>query len=185
MQIESKIRRKDGTRVTMDTTNYHFAPLADGAHVALVENEAHQDRFLSITEGFRMYRGAEQAVAAPVVTPGPVITDQTEAVGNTDNAADVLYGSNVHPATFDINGKTYTLVEVIALAHKDSGLDAQEWNELEESTRADLIDEALDKLNTAPADERTDLIEQYKAKFGRAPHPNTSIETLRQKLAEG
>lgn len=184
MQIESKIRRKDGTRVTMDTTNYHFAPLADGAHVALVQNEAHQDRFLSITEGFRMYRGAEQAVAAPVqAQPAAPVAAPVAPVDDGEPPA--LLGSSLHPATFDINGKTYSLGDVIALAHKDSGLDAQEWNELEESTRADLIDEALDKLNTAPADERADLIEQYKAKFGRAPHPNTSIETLRQKLAEG
>lgn len=184
MQIESKIRRKDGTRVTMDTTSYHFTPLADGAHVALVKIEAHQDRFLSITEGYRVYRGAEQAVAAPVQVQ-PAAPVAAPVVPVDDGEPPALLGSSLHPATFDINGKTYTLVEVIALAHKDSGLDAQEWNELEESTRADLIDEALDKLNTAPADERADLIEQYKAKFGRAPHPNTSIETLRQKLAEG
>lgn len=60
--IECKLIREGGTIVPLDGIEYHFAPQADGAHVALVENEDHADRFLSITEGYRLYRGA---VAAP------------------------------------------------------------------------------------------------------------------------
>lgn len=33
-------------------------------------------------------------------------------------------------------------------------------------------------------DDRDDLAVQYKAKFGKMPHPATSVETLRQRLAE-
>jgi hypothetical protein len=79
MLIESKIKRDGGTHVTIDTTAYHFAPQDDGAHVATVTDEAHQDRFLSITEGYRVYRGAEKAAAS---------TDET-VEGDMDGDGDV------------------------------------------------------------------------------------------------
>lgn len=54
MLIESIIRRKDGTGITFnDGSAYHFAPDAQGRHVCHVENQAHIQRFLSITEGYR------------------------------------------------------------------------------------------------------------------------------------
>jgi hypothetical protein len=45
--------------------------------------------------------------------------------------------------------------------------------ETEGISASDLID-----------DDRDTLAAQYKAKFGKAPHPATNIETLRQRLAE-
>lgn len=54
MQIESIIRRKNGTTVVLGETEYQFGP-SDGPHIATVENEAHIERFLSIPEGFRVY----------------------------------------------------------------------------------------------------------------------------------
>jgi hypothetical protein len=62
--IECKIIREGGSIIPMGDVEYHFAPRADGAHVAEVENEEHADRFLSITEGYRLYRG-EVAAPAP------------------------------------------------------------------------------------------------------------------------
>lgn len=126
MQIESKIQRKGGTHIPMGTVTYHFAPQADGAHVAEVLDEAHQDRFLSIAEGFRLYRPGQPAAAV-----------------------EVLLGSNTHPATFEIGGATLALGDVVAAAHKASGLDAAEWNSLEADTRAGLIDDQLDALADA------------------------------------
>ena len=41
-------------------TEYHFAPMPDGCHVAEVENPEHQDRFLSI--GYKIYRGEDAQV---------------------------------------------------------------------------------------------------------------------------
>lgn len=52
MLIESKIKRQDGTRVTMDDVVYHFAPDASGAHVCEVSHKRHIQRFLSIPEGY-------------------------------------------------------------------------------------------------------------------------------------
>lgn len=175
MDIECKLKREGGTHVDMGTQKYHFAPLADGAHVAAVTDETHQDRFLGISEAYRVYRGTAEG-------PKTVESEQT-------NSTPVLVGSAVHPASFEIHGQPYALGDVVALAHKDSGLDAQEWNELDDATRADLIDEALDKLNADTngdgkidgAEEKAALIEQYKLKFGKSPG-NMGVAKLRAAL---
>ena len=49
MKIECILKREGGSVVDLGGVEYHFEPLADGAHVADVENEAHIDRFLSIS----------------------------------------------------------------------------------------------------------------------------------------
>lgn len=183
MDIESKIKREGGTHVDMGTAKYHFAPLEDGAHVAAVDDQDHQDRFLSITEGYRVYRGAGVApAAAPVAQAAP-------AEMNTP-AADILLGSDEHPANFTINGKTYSLGEVVAMAHKASGLDVNEWNSLAAESRAGMIDDELDKLAeadeppAADADLRAELVAAFEIKFGKKPHHNAGIDSIRAKLAE-
>lgn len=203
MQIECKLKREGGSKVTLGKTEYHFAPLADGAHVAAVEHEDHQDRFLSITEAYRMYRGAELASAAPVEIklPEPAAAP-VDAPAEPEGAGTVifqgailgdtmLYGSSTHPESFEINGKTYSLGDVIVLAHKDSGLDVAEWNDLGEDMRADLIDEVLDGLaadtngdgTVDSAEERAALAAEYEAKFGKKPG-NMGVAKLREKLAQ-
>lgn len=84
MLIESKIQRPAGTKVELDGIAYHFRPghpAAEdaSAHVEDVEDDAHIGRFLSITEGFRLYRpgrvaGAtarREAVPSPASIPLP------------------------------------------------------------------------------------------------------------------
>jgi hypothetical protein len=181
MDIECKIKREGGTHVDMGSAQYHFTPNDDGAHVAEVLDEAHQDRFLSIPEAYRLYRGTP--AAAPVSAPA--------VVKAAEPAPEVLLGSDNHPASFEIHGKTYALGEIVAAAHKASGLDVAEWNELDAESRAGLIDDELDKLDEAGAelvDEdalRAELVAQFEAKFGKKPHHNAGIETIRAKLAEG
>lgn len=193
MDIESKIKREGGTHVDMGTAKYHFAPLEDGAHVAAVADEAHQDRFLSIPEGYRVYRGKGVAPApvAPVAASAPQISI-------AEPVAEILLGSDDHPAIFEIHGTTYSLGDIVALAHTASGLDVNEWNDLAAESRAGMIDDELDKLNEAgpvpsnpaalpPADDaalRNELVAQFEAKFGKKPHHNAGIESIRAKLAE-
>lgn len=56
MQIESIIRRKDGTVVDFKPGLYHFKPQEeDGPHIADVEDVEHISRLLLITEGYREY----------------------------------------------------------------------------------------------------------------------------------
>ena len=175
MKIECILRREGGSKIELCGTEYHFAPLDDGAHVADVENEAHQDRFLSISEAYRLYRGASEVSTAP-------------AASGLQQAA--LLGSSVHAASYEINGKTYSLGDVVALAA--ASFDVADWNELEDDTRHELIDEQLDKLaadtngdgNVDEGEELAALRAEYEAKFGKKPHSAMKAETLKAKLAE-
>ena len=177
MLIECKLHREGGTKVQLNGKEYHFAPQPDGSHVAEVTDEDHIAQLLAIPEGYKIHglKKAEQPAKKSA---------STEDV--------VLLGSSEHPASFEINGKTYQLGEVVALAHTASGLSAKEWNELSEDARADLIDEELDKLaadkngdgKVDGAEEMAALREQYKAKFGQAPHHAMKADSIRKKLAE-
>lgn len=55
MLIESKIRRRNGSRILIDDQWYLFVPLEedpDGPHVCEVKSPKHIQRFLSIPEGY-------------------------------------------------------------------------------------------------------------------------------------
>lgn len=193
MKIECKLQREGGTEVVIGTTAYHFTPLKDGAHVADVANEAHQDRFLSIPEAYRMYRGD---LAAPAGAPVAIPEGNTEPVipeGDDSQAEPAeLQASAKHPESFDINGKSYGLNDVVQLAFAASGVSADEWNEFSDDTRADLIDDELDKLaadtngdgTVDDKEERAALAIQFKAKHGKMPHYNLSMDKLRAAVAE-
>lgn len=107
MKIECILKRPGGTRADIGGIEYHFAPQADGAHVAEVADKAHVQRFLGIADAYRIYE-----------------VEQTD------------------PKDLDADGD---------------------------------IDEA---------DERIALVAEYRQKFGKAPHPKMSADTIRQKLAE-
>lgn len=156
----------------MGGTRYVFKPQADGALVADIENEDHVDSFLKI-DGFKLYRGEKAAPAAP---KAPASKDVPPA----------LFGSSVHPTSFEINGNTLSLGDVVRSAHAASGLSIEDWNALSEDDRHNRIDAELDRLAGGQSDEEdiAALNEAYKAKFGRAPHHTWSADTIKAKLAE-
>ena len=186
MQIEHLIHREGGSVHEIGGVDYHFAPLADGAHVATVDNPAHQDRFLAIPEGFRIYR-ANRKAAAPAA-PAPVVPPS-------------LLGSGSHPSSFEIGGQTVALGDVVRAAFARSSIDVDGWNALTAEQREGLIDAELDLMADAadaddapldgsepvpvpaPVDERAALAEAYQAKFGKPPHHKLSIEKLRAQVA--
>lgn len=194
--IESIIKRNGGTKVELGGVQYHFKPQATGAHVASVEDEAHARRFLAIREGFRRYEGelTEEDTGPAKVEPPKV--------------AGILYGSSVHPATFEIGGKTVSLGEVVAAAFDNqaaqNGMTSAEWNALTDDERHDLIDQELDLMaeqaggesegeatdpsqsepQGKPMTERQELALQYKAKFGKNPPHAMKTENILAKLQE-
>lgn len=193
MKIACLGLREGGTKVDIDGLEYHFEPLEDGAHVADVEDEAHIDRFLSISDHYKVYHGklapaGKASRIAPIGAPRVFVAQKV--------AAEVLLGSSVHDASYEIGDKTYSLGEIVALAHKTSELTVEEWNELDEGDRHAKIDIALDDLADAAekaeaqkpeepeSDERAALVAQYTEKFGKAPHYRATIETIKAKLAE-
>lgn len=181
MNIESILKRAGGTKTTMGVIEYHFAPLTtepDAAHVADVTNETHIAQFLAIPEGYRIYN-PNGIAAATVAELGLGGEDDEEA-----KHLEVLNGSSVHPASFDINGKQYALGDIVCLAKNKSTLSADDWNGLSDEARADFIDEALDELKAATPeqDEREKLVILYKEKFNKEPHHNAGVAKLRKEL---
>lgn len=83
--IESILKRKGGTRVKLDDTDYHFVADDDGRHIASVSDADHIAKLLAIPEGFRLARAPKAAPssaaavginAAPVTNPAPVVQDE-------------------------------------------------------------------------------------------------------------
>lgn len=82
MQIECKIKRAGGTKITMpnpdgSAAEYHFAPIdptrADSPHVASVADEAHAARLLDIPEAYAPFTAGK---APKVDLPKPVAPPQ-------------------------------------------------------------------------------------------------------------
>lgn len=186
MKIECKNIRKGGTKVDLGNIEYHFEPLEDGAHVADVQIAAHIDRFLSIADAYRVYHGKLDPKGKPAEIDGvaPVAVKAAPPVSQPTG----LIGSSVHEAIYQIGSATLTLGEIVAKAHVASGLSVEEWNELEDEDRHAKIDIMLDELAEAAEGnedaERDALVEQFKAKFGKAPAANAKIETIKARLAE-
>lgn len=78
MLIRCLILRSGGSFITLDDTEYHFAPIdsAPGSpHVALVLNKEHQARLLSITEAYLFHGMPDEEPAGP---PAPATTADEE-----------------------------------------------------------------------------------------------------------
>lgn len=199
-QIECILRRAGGTKVDLDGTEYNFAPLDNGAHVAEVENERHEDRFLSIPEAYRVYRGKpyvrpnDPAYSTPA--PKPV-----EAVKPVDDAP---LGSSLHSAEYTIGEKTYSITELAYKAIESGEMTVAEWNEQSDETRASDIDGVLnalqDEFDQAEAAKagnlaaelereaaeklrRETLAAQYKEKTGSLPHGKWTADKIAEALA--
>ena len=183
MKIECILKRAGGTVAELEGVEYHFAPQDDGAHVAEIEKRSHIERFLSIPSAYCIYDPSG----------APKLPEPVAAV--VEPELDMLYGSDVHPASFEIGTKTYQLGDVVRLAFENSGRSVEEWNDMEPEDRAAAIDVELDKLEEAAdvngdgvvdsKDERAALAAEYRAKFGKAPHHRLSIDSIKAKLAEG
>lgn len=187
MKIVSKIKRRNGHSVTLGDTAYKFLP---PDYAAEVSEKAHIERLMSIPEGY----GIADAEPEESTQPNP---DKAE-----DHAE--LLGSELHPASFEIGGKTIEQSVVVTMAAGDRT--PEEWNALSEGERADLIDEQLDKLAESAeygdesADdhaeeqplegdlngdgnlEREELAKLYESKFGKRPHGKWNADRISEEL---
>ena len=189
MKLQCILRRDGGTKAEIGGIEYHFVPLADGAHVAEVAEEAHIDRFLSIPEAYKVYHGHEALTASTSQPVAPVAAKPFVPADGKPLESIPLAGSELHPPQFEIAGRVLTQRSVVQLAFIASGLTSDEWNDLGEDERAAKIDILLDGIaddaGAEPdnAHERETLVEAYKARFGKAPHHRKSIATIQAELA--
>ena len=189
MKIQCILVRAGGTFADIDGTQYHFEPLEDGALVADIADRTHIDRFLAISEGYKVYHGDKTPAGSPTPIHLPVINDKQDVRAG---GKQTLNGSSVHDESYEINGATVMLGEVVQAAFAASDLTADEWNELEEDDRHAKIDIALDTMAEAGPDaseyqradiqERDVLVAAYEAKFGKKPHYRMKAETIQAEL---
>lgn len=86
MQIESIIKRPRGTFVNIEGTRYAFVPETEGGpHVAEVENPRHIERFLSITEGYRVFVSDDTTPATTPAPQEPVVQEPVVQKAATDD----------------------------------------------------------------------------------------------------
>jgi hypothetical protein len=201
MKIECVLKRIGGTITDIGGVQYHFEPLADGAHVSEVEIDSHVDRFLSIAEGYKLYRGTESPKGKPTqiskLIAMPVAVEEKKHGGG-------LKGSDMHSSQYEIGGQIYSLGDVVRKAFVASGLSEDDWNELDEDDRAARIDITLDDIadaaesaptandadeavandNKAQIDEdgREALADAYLAKFGKRPHGKWTADKIKSEL---
>lgn len=156
MKIESIIKRDPPTEVVLGDTTYKFKPDDQGKHVAEVTDKHHIARFLSIVEGFQLADGEQTLPKAVETELNKEIEDRTKLPVVTPVDENVLKGSTVHPATFDIKGEQFSIEDVIALAHEESGMTTAEWNEMPDEARHQLIDAILDAMSSEPSEDNDD-----------------------------
>lgn len=84
MKIECILKRQGGTRAEIGGIEYHFAPQADGAHVADVKDKAHIARFLSMPEGYAVYD--PDGAASEPEPDGAALDGDTNGDGQIDEA---------------------------------------------------------------------------------------------------
>jgi hypothetical protein len=149
MKIESIIKRDPPTEVVLGDTTYRFTPDDKGRHVAEVTDKHHIARLLSISEGFQLADGDESQLPKTVKTELTKEIEERTQGQQTFQPVDenVLKGSAVHPATFEIKGEQISIEDVIAVAHEESGMTTAEWNAMPDEARAGLIDAILDSMD--------------------------------------
>lgn len=156
MKIESIIKRDPPTEVVLGDTTYKFKPDDQGKHVAEVTDKHHIARLLSIVEGFQLADG-EQTLPNGVKTElNKELEERTKQPVIIPVDENVLKGSAVHPATFDIKGEQFSIEDVIALAHEESGMTTAEWNEMPDEARHQLIDAILDAMAGEQSEDNDD-----------------------------
>lgn len=153
MKIESIIKRDPPTEVVLGDisgklTTYKFQPDDQGRHVAEVTDKHHIARLLSIVEGYQLADGDETLPKGVQTELNKEVEQRTQSQQTFQPVDEnVLKGSTVHPATFDIKGEQISIEDVIAEAHELSGMTTAEWNAMPDEARHDLIDAALDAMS--------------------------------------
>ncbi|KDR26000.1 hypothetical protein [Caballeronia zhejiangensis] len=164
MNIECILKREGGTKVDIGGTDYHFAPIADGRHVAFVENQIHMARFLSIPEAYRLAvdlaaQQAQQAQQAPQsATP---ISESTITSAPPRPITAIAPSAPAAPVV-----QAAPIVPVVPVEQTGAGN--------EESDDGEPVEDKSEL--------RALLAAQYKEKFGKAPHGKWTAEKIEAAL---
>lgn len=158
MKIESIIRRKGGTVVTLGGATYEFKPDESGRHVAEIDNIEHLGRLLDIKEGYRVAEG-EAPLPAQKLNTEKTDTNTLAPVHNPDAG---------NPVKDESEGEQDS-----KQADETADEGQQEGEQVEGEAGDDEEPQELD---------REALAVQFEEKFGRRPHNRWSAERIQQEL---
>ena len=173
MKIKCILLRQGGTHVELRGTNYHFAPQADGQHVAEVTDEAHIARFLSIPEAYRVVVDAAPVAptpaAAPIPAPMASITVDPALAGVGVNDPGLSHGN----AAWTPPPEGSNVGHTPATEGEGQGQGKEQSGEPE----SDDGESVEDKTEL-----RALLAAQYKERFGRLPHGKWDAARIDEEL---
>lgn len=171
MKIECILRRDPPATVILGETAYQFQVDGDGRHVCEVDDPMHLARLLSISEAYCLPGQAPVPDALKPAIEEHALPAEVPVLAPVDE--NVIKGSTVHPATFDLGNDAVTdLEDVVAHALELSGLTTYEWNHLPDEERHNLIDVALDTL-----DQREPVAEVAEVADAPVPEAKPTPET--------
>lgn len=142
------------------------------------------DKTLVPTRKLRQLFESHRIIFVDVPKPG--------ALPERDEPIAMLNGSNILASTYEIAGKTVTLGEIVAAAHKLSGMTVEEWNALADDAREDLLRAEFDRLLAEvpgddvpveePVSEAVDEVHAIEIPADWATKPFLSIRALARKI---
>lgn len=188
--IESIIRRKGGTKVTLGGTTYHFTPDDEGRHVAEVSKNAHIQRFLSITEGFRLLGDDEEGAGGDTDLSGGLQPNEDDEPPTDEEMAELRAR---YQELTDNDGEDMSaeqLEEAIEVAEAEVALDD---TDTETDTDADqgpgVVTEPkpdevpLERQDPAKVDE-AELRARFEEVIGEKAHPRMKVENIQARIIE-
>jgi hypothetical protein len=186
MFIESLLKRQPGTTVILDGVTYFFTPAEasdEAPHICLVEDEDHQDTFLAIPEGYRIYRQKKTAPAVKrSVDPEPVAKTQKSATPAAEPVAKTQKSAT--PAAEPV-APAADQEEPAANENSDPGPTEIEDAAEDEAAATTTEDEAAVAAYAAELEKLDDeaLRDQHKACYNRLPASNWTREAIIHRIA--
>ncbi|GJH00218.1 hypothetical protein [Paraburkholderia terrae] len=166
MKIKCILLRQGGTHVELRGTNYHFAPQADGQHVAEVTDEAHIARFLSIPEAYRVVVETAPAVVVPETAAAKIPEPTSQYRGD--------------PALSGITTLQGNAAWTPPPANPPQGGEQSQGDQGGEKGSAPESDDG--EPVTDQSELRKLLAAQYKERFGRLPHGKWDAARIDEEL---
>lgn len=157
MLIECLIKRPGGSHIDLDGVQYHFKSDAADRHTADVLVDAHVDRFLSISDAYRVAR----AMTAPAAAVG--IAKPAPQSGHANTVPQVIAAATLTPKTQD-PGPGPAPVS----AAENAGTDA-----------ASVAPAESDDLDTMTEDQ---VRAEYASTYGTKARATANVETLKAKI---
>lgn len=149
MKVESLIRRKNGTKITMQGTPYHFRPDELGRHVADIINKSHLKKFLAIPEGYSLVLDDDD-------------TNQPKIDGD-ENTGDTI---GIHSGMGGIAGRG----SVGGIGSEGMFSNSRGEGTIRQRSDVATDENGQDDSKRDKHDRSQHLVDQFFTKFGRLPH---------------